>query len=631
MYSLTYKGQKIFNPVEGKEQELIDLFVDYYGKKHKKRIEERILNNEFIFVSDLAYEQSINFYVHFFENEIQKLTNAAIMTVTGKNDIKNKISINQLEYINTSLKNKTIDGSNYKIVKNLVGLFNLTPNLNNKSNFVDVMKWCEDSQNIKELKEKINQTIDYWKKNYSKEYKTLVDERRKIIGFFMKNKNNMKKGDSLLEEKEIEIVKEYLQENTQIQEKDLNKYTKIYYSILCKGDVEFTKLTYQPKLTDKKYIEFFNAMGYKLGDSINKYKSNIKLKNKLFNKDLYDRLEQNSQDLKENEINSNIYFKNILDNIDRLDIGCGNYYILNSIYQFIFNPSRTAAFMYPYLNKSFTYKTLTVCKDSVITSDAALIHELNHVVSSNLFSKKGNEIAFKIGLEISKYSIPTKNYTNSYDLYCEKVENDEDLKMYADYKITTFKPDMLMEVINEYTSLEISKMAKEKGLKICHGKEFESSYSYAFPIFKKFIETHKDVIKECMMSDSIQKLYNYMGVENFKAMSQIATIVVEEMYFNNKYAKILKEISSILNISPAEVYATYFNDLSLINKQNLPLSEDALEFIAYYEEVNRISDSMLLKENELKIIKEKNKLKAIKKKLKSQEQTKKAEMIELGK
>ena len=52
MNNITFKGQEIFNPTKNREKELIELFVEYYGEKHRARIEDRINNNMFLYVNN---------------------------------------------------------------------------------------------------------------------------------------------------------------------------------------------------------------------------------------------------------------------------------------------------------------------------------------------------------------------------------------------------------------------------------------------------------------------------------------------------------------------------------------------------------------------------------------------------
>ena len=43
---LTY--DEIFNPVKGREQELIEVFVEFYGEKWRDKITQRINNTTFL-------------------------------------------------------------------------------------------------------------------------------------------------------------------------------------------------------------------------------------------------------------------------------------------------------------------------------------------------------------------------------------------------------------------------------------------------------------------------------------------------------------------------------------------------------------------------------------------------------
>ena len=56
---ITY--DEIFNPLKAREQDFIDVFVEFYGEEHRKRITDSILSTKFFFVSSDPYNEVMEY------------------------------------------------------------------------------------------------------------------------------------------------------------------------------------------------------------------------------------------------------------------------------------------------------------------------------------------------------------------------------------------------------------------------------------------------------------------------------------------------------------------------------------------------------------------------------------------
>ena len=132
-------------------------------------------------------------------------------------------------------------------------------------------------------------------------------------------------------------------------------------------------------------------------------------------------------------------------------------------------------------------------------SDKVLIHELNHVVQSDVIIDKDNFIA-RNGLKRINYKLSLED---------RKVE-------FLD--VTNAHVEAFQEVYTDYTSLKVYEIVKNDGFSLGLSAGEKSAYSVAFPMLGEFIDKHKDTLAKCFLEGKRKGLIKEIGKDNFEKL-----------------------------------------------------------------------------------------------------------------
>ncbi len=137
-------------------------------------------------------------------------------------------------------------------------------------------------------------------------------------------------------------------------------------------------------------------------------------------------------------------------------------------------------------------------------NNAVLFHELNHIIQSDIYIND-NGFTGRQGLGRRRYIVDYENNTAHADI--TDIERDEEI-LY----------DSFDEIVNDYLSQKVLKIAEKDGLKI--GKEnSESIYSVAFPIMSKFIDNNINAVKKCFLEGKKKQLISVLGKDRFEKLA----------------------------------------------------------------------------------------------------------------
>lgn len=137
-------------------------------------------------------------------------------------------------------------------------------------------------------------------------------------------------------------------------------------------------------------------------------------------------------------------------------------------------------------------------------NDSILFHELNHIILSELKFEDGHLVR-RMGLTDLKYFV---DYT--YNM----VYNNDDYYASRNEELL----NVLDEVINDYISLEIWKISREREFEFGSPKRLNSYYSVAFLPLESFFKEYMKEIKEAVLDgkrEALTELFSYSDLYEF--------------------------------------------------------------------------------------------------------------------
>ncbi len=198
-------------------------------------------------------------------------------------------------------------------------------------------------------------------------------------------------------------------------------------------------------------------------------------------------------------------------------------------------------------------------------SDQILFHELNHIIHSGVkFLNKNNEsrLMVRYGLLRQYYDIDLENKTANFKVSDKEAE---DMKFY----------DGFNEVVTEWTSLKVLKLAEEAGFKCGGAKNADAIYSVAFPVVGDFIEGLINTIKTTFLEGNKKELLNYITSDEFDKLCKAINALIDyeyqyadDMLKKLRYRKISYEQLADMPIEkiPFDLrgYANLFKDIKVL-------------------------------------------------------------------
>ena len=609
-------GINIFNPLEGKLDEIIECFVEFYGEKHREKITNNIKSAEYFFVPQNQLGPLSGEIDSFFKREIRLLYDEFYekISLNGRkmpNYLGAVIDISRLQEIKKELE-KTYEGD-----AKHHSLWLFEGDLNCYLQYMGILKTAEDL--AKEQAEK--EGVPFGSVQYECILKGLRSEKRndeELAEYFKipANRNQFYDFVEMCEVKFIELGYDKLvedlkqqQESAQMNVKEvdakiqnsrdkanekLNEFTlgkmrKIlgersgeienwskydtestieeYHRLL---DLDLKKdLAFLGDYSKEMLVKLFNKLGFDLGEKLEDYVSNSEIQEKVIDADTV--LEylaikkENKKDLED----SNQIFNECLSAIQKRELTQAETMITSGLLKYM----NGCLYGNAYVTAGVSEKGIEpflVCKWGAATDwslesylDLELVHELGHVVTNSAYTKDG-DLWWKCGFDGENYS----------------------KREVSGKSVTERKYEALNEIINDYFTQDIYKLIREKGIVLNPGKqeqESASSYSYGFNLLGGFIEKHKEEIIDSLMSDDPMAFAEIIGKQNYEELAEACTQYLElagnlDRYLDfAKQTKLLSEKHQISFFDATQLpqdweerllpYAECFKKVAEINKK----------------------------------------------------------------
>ena len=231
--------------------------------------------------------------------------------------------------------------------------------------------------------------------------------------------------------------------------------------------------------------------------------------------------------------------------------------------------------------------------EPLMLDDRSFIHEVNHAVTCHA-SYKDDFFHTKCGITEDTYYV--------FNLDCIKKVSDDD-------RLTSFD-----EIINDYLSLKIYKIAEEDGFSIGGHEEIESLYSAAFPLFGRFLERNLEDIKDIVLNEDGKAMERYLGAKNLTKLSNFATEMLNycnKNICNKDYRKMLGFIGGEREVDFFKlakrknelIFSPYKKYLSFYSRGE-KLFKEVEDYLDKHKNVNKVNE---LKVEEEKVFLEENK------------------------
>lgn len=539
MVKVTYED--VFNPMKDKKQDLIELYVGYFGEKYRTKITERINNTEFLFI-DKNPQDSIRKY---FERERKRVEEEYVQ------------SLNLPE---SELKGKLITYSNLqKLKKDLErGVIYTRDDLIGAKNCKEILKRCiselqlpesqsdwissiilKNPHNCEVFANKIGEYLKVWEQGgFAEDYEQLKQNEKELEQLLEKNRVDVHFLDTQFNAKKYACITRAMENAFKEKNKhmleglDENMY-KVVYDGPARGSIpEMRDLWLELIEIGRENLENFNGLPDKfyLKDKIFKYlaeylgfeygknglrkflENNKQFLDIIFEPQLVRELKGLEEDRQNILLSNNPSFADCVKKINDSGLHYHRSDILNSVKSYLFNNSTTTAYCKHIITDNNELKHVCVCPISVSLSNPTFIHEVGHAIESDITIRDGEVVMIKSGFDV---------------VYDAK----ETLKREG----TRRKYEIFDEVIHDYLMTGLSKKTSDSSSIGDVGKNQDRAtlYSYGFDLMKDFIEQHKDLIKDCLMDKNPYALARKMGKKNY---DKLVKIVNDCVYLASNYS-----------------------------------------------------------------------------------------------
>lgn len=576
---LTY--DEIFNPVKGREQELIEVFVEFYGEKWRDKITQRINNTTFLSLNKQPVER-IEKYFNLQLTRIEK-EYADEVGFVKQNYITNP---QQLGYVNQELSviklsfeegNEEHYQANFMPVEDFVKALGI--------DYGDSIKeFLKDDKNYNLIQNKIAQCINIWNEKYLDQCQSLQQNYNNLVEPLQEDKTRF---DSIVNNYKADIkecIGNYMSDKISL---DKNSWefihcTELLNKIICLGQ---NKLQDELSVSDhakKEYIKLFKTLGFDYGDDYDKYINDAELMEIVFNPKLIKKLDQRALQHRVDKMQNNKTFMQTFELVKTLDTRDGNFDIMESVYTYLFNDScHASAFCQQYIDSNGEIKNICVCPLGVAMCDATLIHELGHAIQCDIIQDMEDSIVVKSGFDTIEYKPVKKDF--DIDEFATQEYTDEEEHVNRPYEI-------LNEVWHDYMMRVLTLKMNDKGISFGKSEGFVSGYVHGYRMMSNFIHQNPTLIKDAQMDSSPYVLRDMMGEDNYNKLAKAVEDCVEICQDLRSF-KIMREIEKVADINKMTMF-----DIAHIEHDWSPTTRKYLDTFIMAEEVfNGFNNGQLLK------------------------------------
>lgn len=562
----------IFNPVKGKEQKLIELFVRLYGEQNREKITDRINNTEFIFIDMYPKQTIMDFYTKK-RNEVREVFYKEVEVASLL------VGVDPFELIQEALENKEYENTWLQSFVERMGF---------DGEAKDVL---QQEDNYTRVINKVNQCIEVWNGKYDNTYNELL---KKMIKYAKPFDNMVKKSNQIVDQY-IDNLKTYINNNLHISnlaDEDMEYLVDAIEDIIEIGKERLSDEFIVGEQLKGRFIKAFKLMGYNYGDNYEQYINDLNLLNTMFNPQLIEYITQQKQETRIKRIYNNSMFMDAVKRIEQLDIKGGNYNIIKSIYGFATGSEKNlGAFCTSYVNSKDEIRNICVLPLGINLSTETFIHELGHAVLSDVRYVDNDTLVYKTGYDLLVKEFPNKNFdvetfVKEADWRNVNIETLNKQDKYDDKR----KNELFNEVMHDFVMNIVASKAKAEGLTIGLKEYQTTAYSVAFPMIQDFVYKNAGLIKASQINEEPMLLAKHIGMDNFEKLSKAIHNCVKylNMYNSELNAEYLEAYTEIKDMTLFEV-AHLERDWSPRMRKFLDTYLDAEEVFDSYYQLQQVS------------------------------------------
>ena len=521
MINCRVNGLNIFDPIDGKLDQIIEYLVKFYGEEYRQRITDRINNTTFLFVGEIDEQTKLSTFTDlkkYYYKQLNNIKKAFFEELGMPNNPKIEIldvdRFHLFAMTIESLRHNELDRLDGKRIYNLIKFLDIMGVKNSENQKLRSLK---DLQELVQNDEKYIELLDIylkakklWTAKYSRKYfettmekklneskiSTFEEKSREIIDYYKGQINNLFLSV-------ISRVKNVDVETLKADDK-IHDYIQTFIDIVEKRDELITNY-------DKKNrIALYKFMGIDHGDDYEAYKNDpfiIKLTK-------VPELLEKYREYTDNQLNELVvrcnYLTSAYESLENNGVNITKDGLARAIFKTIMgkNSSLAWAFSLSYSGKK-ELQSICVCKNALKLDTLTLIHEINHILEFDYLFKNGEFAGYKSGF----------TYRDSKSVAQNDVE-------------------ILDEVINDYIAYQIYDEFKRDGFELGYKEPITSEYSKMFLVMGEFLEENLELIKKCRMSSSPNMFAQIIGLNNFEtlnnAIKKCYTLDYDEVFEANK-------------------------------------------------------------------------------------------------
>lgn len=504
---MRYTYDEHFNPVAGKLDSLIDLYTDYFGEKHRSKIDANLRNTEFFFLDKNPVETIKSLY----NERLVELLDSYRKEI-GMSSLS--LTVEDLKHVLISVVVGDIGTEEFLKICEISALLGM-----NVFDYDDVDDFLSHSANANKLLAKLNKSIDLWHKKYESMYSDLIEEYSVYTERFVENQQALEDIDEYYENKidheYLEHLDKHLVNRDSISFQRFFTYKRLLQSAVAIGKDNLNSDFIVDKALQHQFMDFFGALGFYHGGDFDAFVQNPALQSILFDEELLDKIYSLK---KEKYVTSFMHNEQFLDAVNKLggfDSKSGSYNILASICMYL-SSTHMGGFTQAHLTKDNRLKHYCVCPMGAGLSDNTFIHEAGHAAAGSIVQIMDNQFIDKSGIDTSTIDISPLEF--SFDTLFDRVKV---TNSHNGLKQTHRKYHILNEVIHDYMIQDILAMARARGLSfgLMSDDKVKTQYSFAFPMVRDFIERYKPFLKDCIMGDDPDMLARFMGQANLDTLA----------------------------------------------------------------------------------------------------------------
>lgn len=585
MKELKLNGYNLLNPTKGKEQKIIDCFVQFFGEEYRNIVTERYNNTTLLVVPNNTFLEDLekakkreqtNLLEEFYKNvnyQFNKVVNRVFVPEYALN-LKNNI------------KSGNLTRDDYKMLCEILFCkFNVSFNKKGKE-IVDA--WLTVAKDKKQIVSFLDEVFVKWKESEQckKWHKINLDVKNVIETIEKINFLNIHQEKDIAEKMRETILNKFAQIKNVSKEElltdaNIEKHIVQMRSIAINATTNFLTDEWESQIN--KDIELFKFLGFNYGAEYDKYLNDSNLFQEIFDENFIDEIRKLWVILQKNSIKNDVFLNNAYKVIQNKNF----YYDKQYCWEEINNLSIGEAYGYAFTLCEFDDKKrltpICVYPPVINCSDDVFIHELCHALSSTGQIPKKYKAKVKIGVSTFDY-IRKDNNGKNVDI--------AQLLEFFDFEDIQRNHNMLNEVLTDYFAYKILDIFNQKNVKVFMGKNKPSGYAWMFGMMRELIEENIDVFKKAYITSNIHELEEIMTCEEINMLDDILKKIFTISFKKNKFDKFEKEIREKTNIKE---YAM-FNVKKFINK-DINWSTEIRDVFEYYNKIDELAEKIRNRKN----------------------------------